>query len=281
MTSFNYENFIAQAVESVINQTVPDWELLIIDDGSKDNSVNIIKEYCQKDSRIKLLTHPHNSNKGLVKSVKYAVSQAQYDWIAFLESDDFWAPEYLEEKIKFIEKYPQINFVYNDTLTFGNEQKQSSMAPYFERLYKLWQDKATQDVFNAFGEENIVPTFSCVMCKKDTFLSCNLNPVCEPLFDFWVWWQISENNDFGFINKKLTHWRFHKGSYLAKSMKTYKHHIERSLFISKVTKLFKRQPKLCLQFSAEKNALISALEYTVIYIKRKIPCFIKDLFKAG
>ena len=55
--SYNYENFIKETIESVIAQTIQDWEMVIVDDGSTDNSINIIKEYCQKDSRIKLFTN--------------------------------------------------------------------------------------------------------------------------------------------------------------------------------------------------------------------------------
>lgn len=86
--SYNYENYIKETIESVLNQTYTNWELIIVDDGSKDNSVEVIKSYCEKDSRIKLFQHEGGVNKGLAETIKLGISKAQGEWIAFLESDD-------------------------------------------------------------------------------------------------------------------------------------------------------------------------------------------------
>ena len=115
LTSYNYEEFISQSIESVIAQTICDWELIIIDDGSKDNSVNIIKSYCEKDSRIKLFQHENGVNKGLPDTVKLGIEKASGEWIAFLESDDSIVPEYLEEKFKIINNNPSVNFIFNES----------------------------------------------------------------------------------------------------------------------------------------------------------------------
>lgn len=278
MTSYNYENFIPQAIESVINQTVSDWELIIVDDGSKDNSVKIINEYCKKDPRIKLLTHSGNVNKGLKDSLLLGIKEAQSEWLAFLESDDYWSENYLEEKIKMIEKYPECALIYNDVEYFGEKSKFAGFDSYFSRINNIWKDKESQDVFDLFGTENIVPTFSCVMCSKKIFLQCNLNPVCEPIFDYWLWWQMAEKSNFCFVNKKLTFWRLHKSSYLSKSLKTFRHHVERAQFVSGISKTFKRKPKLCAKYLAETNPIITIPAYILIYLKRKIPCCIKNLF---
>lgn len=280
ITSYNYEKFIAQAIESVINQTYSDWELLVVDDGSKDNSVNIIKEYCQKDPRIKLLIHPGGKNKGLNNSLLLGIENAQYDWVVFLESDDYLAQNYLEEKIKFAQNHPNCEFIYNDIEYFGDKKREEASVFYFTKLRKFWEKYEVQDVFDRFGTENIVPTFSCVMCKKSVLASCDFNPVCKPLLDYWIWWQIAEKTPFGFIPKKLTYWRFHPNSYLSKSLKTIRHYIERSMFVYKVTKLFKKEPKLSAQSRFEKNLYLSIPAHLLIYIKRKIPCCIKDLFKT-
>ena len=280
MTSFNYEKFITQAIESVINQTVSDWELIIIDDGSKDNSLNIIKNYAQQDERIKLFTHENNENRGLCASVRLGLEKAENDWVAFLESDDFWAKNYLEEKTAFIENHPETVLVYNDIECFGYETRVSNTKPYFEKIHKIWENSETQDMFNYFGTNNYIPTFSCVMCKKETLLTCDLNPQCKPLLDYWIWWQMAEKGDFGFVKQKLTHWRMHKKSYLAKEAKTIKHFINRFSFVNKINKLFTREPKLCTKYKLEKNILLAGIIYFFLYVKRKIPQPIKNLFMA-
>ena len=96
ITSYNYSQYIKDTIQSVIDQTYNDWELIIIDDCSKDNSVDIIKTF--NDKRIKLIIN--EQNLGLTKSIKIGIEKASGNWIAFLESDDFWAKNYLEEKIK-------------------------------------------------------------------------------------------------------------------------------------------------------------------------------------
>ena len=276
MTSYNYEKFIAQAIESIIAQTVETWELIIVDDGSKDKSLEIINDYCLRDERIKLFTHPNNQNKGLVESIKLGLRQAQYEWVAFLESDDFWENNYLEEKQKFIEQNPSCKLVYNTVTCFGSEKKIKSISSYLENLDKFW-DNTTKDVFNDFGTINIVPTFSCVMCKKNTILNCNFNTPCDTVLDYWIWWQIAENNNFGFLHIPLTNWRFHESSYFSKSIKSFKHHMQRAKFINKITSIFKRKPKLSMQNKMEKNVFLAICIYLCIYIRRIIPYFIKKI----
>ena len=86
--SYNCENTIQETIESVISQTYKDWELIIVDDGSKDNSVNIIKKYCNEYDNIKLFTHADNKNKGLKHTLKLGISKASSKWIHFCECDD-------------------------------------------------------------------------------------------------------------------------------------------------------------------------------------------------
>ena len=99
VTSYNYENYIKETLNSLIGQTYSNIEIIVVDDGSTDNSLHIIKSFVQKDSRIKLFTHPNNQNMGLDKSVKLGVSKARGEWISFCESDDSLQKNYVERKL--------------------------------------------------------------------------------------------------------------------------------------------------------------------------------------
>lgn len=98
MPSYNSEKFIKDSIESVLNQTYPFWELLIVDDYSMDKSVEIIKSF--KDERIKLFQNEVNS--GAAISRNRALREASGKWIAFLDADDIWLPTKLEEQLQFM-----------------------------------------------------------------------------------------------------------------------------------------------------------------------------------
>lgn len=107
MPSYNSEKYIKDSIESVLNQTYPFWELLIVDDCSTDKTVEIIKSF--KDERIKLFQNKNNSGAALSRN--WALREAKGKWIAFLDSDDLWLPTKLEEQLQFmIEKNYQFTF---------------------------------------------------------------------------------------------------------------------------------------------------------------------------
>ena len=101
MPSFNTGKYIALAIESVLAQTYKNWELLIVDDCSSDDTNEVVKPYLS-DRRIKYLTNEKNS--GAAVSRNRALREAKGRWIAFLDSDDLWMSEKLENQICFMEK---------------------------------------------------------------------------------------------------------------------------------------------------------------------------------
>lgn len=109
MPSYNSEKYIKNSVESVLNQTYSNWELLIVDDCSIDKTVEIIKSF--KDERIRLFQNPINS--GAAISRNWALREAKGKWIAFLDSDDIWLPNKLEEQLKFMIEN-NYSFTYTD-----------------------------------------------------------------------------------------------------------------------------------------------------------------------
>lgn len=99
MPSWNTAQYIGNAIESVIDQTYKNWELLIVDDCSTDNTDGIVEHYLT-DKRIKYMKNDVNS--GAAYSRNYALRKAKGKWIAFLDSDDLWYPEKLEHQINYM-----------------------------------------------------------------------------------------------------------------------------------------------------------------------------------
>ena len=101
MPSYNTGQYIAESIHSVINQSYKNWELLIVDDASSDNTDEVVKPFLE-DNRIRYFK---NSNKsGAAFSRNRALKEAKGKWIAFLDSDDLWMPKKLEKQIKFMEE---------------------------------------------------------------------------------------------------------------------------------------------------------------------------------
>lgn len=102
---YNGERFIAETIESVLGQTYPRWEMIIVDDGSADRSAQIAEEYAARDERIQVL---RQQNAGTACARNNAMRRAQGRYIALLDSDDVWEPDFLEKQLAFMRRTQSI-----------------------------------------------------------------------------------------------------------------------------------------------------------------------------
>ena len=98
--SYNVSKYIGAAIDSVLAQTFSDWELLITDDGSTDNTCEIVEQYVARDNRIHLYRLPNNMGAGIARN--NSIKQATGRYIAFLDADDWWYPNKLELQMQFM-----------------------------------------------------------------------------------------------------------------------------------------------------------------------------------
>lgn len=216
-TSYNYGEYISETIKSIQAQSYSDWELIIVDDSSQDNSVEIIKSFC-KDKRIKLICH--YKNKGLTQSVKTGLKYAKGEWIAFLESDDLWRENTLEERVRAIKNNPQVGIIFNDVEEFGDDNTILAVKNNLDKnRVKISKLNFPKNIFYDLNIENFLLTFSAVMIKKEILDDCPLDTPIDALLDWWIFIHISFNNEAFYINKKLTKWRQHKNSYLFRRKK--------------------------------------------------------------
>ena len=123
MPAYNCEKYIAEAIESVIKQTYKNWELIIVNDASTDDTEKIIKSYQEKDKRIKLISL--TENQGVANARNTALKNVTGRYIAFLDSDDYWEKEKLQEQITYMNNR-KIAFSYHDYKllnTVNNKEK--------------------------------------------------------------------------------------------------------------------------------------------------------------
>lgn len=141
---YNKELSIRNTIKSVLNQSYQNFEIVIVDDGSSDNSIKVVKEF--KDERIRIISQ---SNSGVSAARNKGVEKSLYDWIAFLDGDDIWQPNHLEEVLLMMKEFPNAecyttSFIFSDARpNFQHSRKKNifQLEQYFsEALYEnlMW-----------------------------------------------------------------------------------------------------------------------------------------------
>ena len=160
---YNAEKFIGKTIESVLSQTYENWEMLIMNDVSTDNSLAVVNEYVKKDDRIKVVNT--EKNMGVVKGRNHLIDLANGKYIAFLDADDYWHSQKLEKQIKFMKEKSEISYTdmlknnYLGCLTVMYDVEKVGKR-YFKELeknedYVLWLE-IVKDVKTIFGlKENL------------------------------------------------------------------------------------------------------------------------------
>jgi len=113
MPMHNSEKFVGKAIESVMGQTYPHWELLVIDDASTDHSCDVVRAYARQDSRIQLLKNDNPTGMPFAPR-NYGIERAKGDFIAFLDSDDMWLREKLAQQVPLFFRDNRTAVVYSD-----------------------------------------------------------------------------------------------------------------------------------------------------------------------
>lgn len=109
----NMEKFLAASIESVLAQSYEHWELLLVDDGSGDNSTGIARGYAARyPKQIQYVEHPDHQNLGMSASRNLGASKAKGEYIAFLDADDLWLPEKLETHVRILETHPEVGMLF-------------------------------------------------------------------------------------------------------------------------------------------------------------------------
>lgn len=215
LPSYNYAHLLDETIGSVLKQTHRAWELLIIDDGSKDRSVEVARGYAQKDARICVLEHPDKANHGLAATLRYGLSSAKHSIVAFLEADDLLMAESLEKRLQMF-CLPDTALVFSAT-EFLIEGKRNTRA-LDEGCAILDSVVASRKPSRLFAHElmaiNLIPTFSCVMANRNFLLSCDFNAPFAPALDKWLWQQMALLGVCRYVNIPLTRWRLHTASYM-------------------------------------------------------------------
>jgi glycosyltransferase involved in cell wall biosynthesis len=125
------ERFIAEAIESVLAQQGPSPELIVVDDGSRDRTAEIVQSF---GNRARLLAHPGGANLGMSASRNAGISEARGDYVAFLDADDVWLPGKIQAQAAILDEQPATAMVYGQTMMWHSWDTGSQQPDYFYDL---------------------------------------------------------------------------------------------------------------------------------------------------
>ena len=221
MNCHNGEKYLSEAIESIINQSYVNWELIFWDNCSTDKSSIIVKSF--KDLRIKFFKSLNFTNLGEAR--KLAFEKCTGEYVAFLDTDDIWYKEKLEKQLKYFEN--DVGIVTCNTIFFNEKIK--------EQLYK----KTIQEgyVFDKLLE-NYNLSLETLIIKKNFALSSNIifDKNLSYISDFDFFLRLSKICKLKYVPEVLSGWRVHQGSESWK--KPNKFNEEKQIFIEKIEKFY-------------------------------------------
>ena len=206
MTSYNYGRYIAEAIDSVIIQTCTDWELIIVDDGSDDDSLKVIAKYIDKyPDKISCYTHPENANRGIKTSNELAFTKVKGKYTAFLESDDRWKKDCLEKKLMVLMENPSASIAFSGLeLLFENDfnaERHKNYLKYSRFIGMKCIDKP-MDLLRMTLFRNPVISFSNIVIKSEILSEFKI----AKEYEIWSDWQLIIHaallGDFSFTSSR-------------------------------------------------------------------------------
>jgi teichuronic acid biosynthesis glycosyltransferase TuaG len=202
MPAYNAAKTIAESIDSVLQQSFPAWELIIVNDGSQDETASIGKAFQQADNRVVLVNLEKNA--GLPNARNEGIRKARGTFIAFLDSDDLWHPDKLTLQLNFHEKNKHVAISHTDFQSFS--ERASNNRP-FKNLVNL---RAKKDgfLFPQICYSNVVGILT-VMVKRELLLRVGLfDTSLWTMEDHDLWVRIAKNKAyFGYIPNVLAYYR--------------------------------------------------------------------------
>ncbi|MEM3041641.1 MAG: glycosyltransferase, partial [Nitrososphaerota archaeon] len=130
--TYNYQEYISQSIESVLKQTVQDFEIIVVDDGSTDNTRSVVQVYVDKYPQ--KVRYIYKENGGVASALNVGIQMAQGKYIAWLSADDIFFPTKLEKQLQVFEMYPEVGLCYTDLLVIDGsgrllKEQRSSYYP--------------------------------------------------------------------------------------------------------------------------------------------------------
>ncbi|HLN44381.1 MAG TPA: glycosyltransferase [Candidatus Sulfotelmatobacter sp.] len=203
MSSYNHGKYISEAIESVLNQTVKDFELVIVDDFSTDNSRGIIDEYRRKDRRIRVLFH--RRNMGISATFNDLIAEAKGQYVAILASDDVWIESKLEKQLEVLTADGSL-IVWSEGEVIDSNSMPTGGT--FTSIYATPATKKSGQILEQLLCGNFI-FGSSLLYKTEYAKKLHYDERLKFLNDYKVMIDLAENYSFFFIEEPLAKYRIH------------------------------------------------------------------------
>lgn len=209
--NYNHAKYLPECIEAVLSQTrLPD-EILIVDDCSTDNSVEIIKDYARKEKRIRLISNEKNSGPSF--SVNTGAKNAKGKYFAICAADDYHLPRFLETMMRLAESYPNAALLcsgYYDFLDGTKPYNLKNQTFFTGKKVSYFEPK---DLVEFLWKTSFIIPSMAAMYKRDVFLKYQFNEDMKSLSDFYLNYQIAFRNPIVYLEEPLGAYRIIKNSY--------------------------------------------------------------------
>ncbi len=198
---FNGDRFLAQAIESVRSQTYDAIELILVDDGSADNSRSIIKSFSERDRR--LVPVLLDKNGGAARAKNHGLERARGEFVAFLDADDFWAPAKLEKQVRLLRENPDVGIVGTEGFVVNSEGVPG------EPLIGRHDVPRGRISLSSFFFTGFPLATSAIAFRKACVTDCGGFKDYRKSYDYDFFLRITRKYDVDVIMEPLTYYRIH------------------------------------------------------------------------
>ncbi len=213
MPTYNHEQYIKAAIDSVLNQTFRDFEFIIVEDKSTDNSQKIIKNYLDMDKRIKIIFH--KKNEGAVKALNDGINASKGKYIAIICSDDIWNKNKLEKQLSILKRDENL-IVWSEGKIIDSSGNLSGET--FTQRFKVLSKIKSGDIFQELMSTNFI-CFSTLIFKKKNLGKIKFHKSFYYHHDYQIEADLAKKYRYYFIEEPLAQYRIHETNLIRSNRK--------------------------------------------------------------
>jgi len=200
--AYNAERFLRETVASVLAQTYPHFEVIIVEDGAKDGTGALADQLAAEDSRV---TAIHQPNGGVSRARNHGFRRSQGEFVAFLDADDVWEPDNLSQKVAYLQAYPEVGLVSSAVSLIDGESKPLG------RTLAGRGGKVLNDLL--YWDGGTVQSPSSFLTRRDVVLRTGcFDPRLSTSADREFYMRVAQHYTFGYIDQPLLRYRVSAGS---------------------------------------------------------------------